>query len=122
MKSIKLKNENYIDTTGIVHDKTPLSEILERKSITFDNEWIDATKSRGSGYFSIMIPFSNPKLKSLTHNIISAEYYDNGWKPATMGGFSIIDKNFFIIIFYGQGEVGYGVFLFRIKGTISIIE
>ena len=32
-QSIKLKNENYIDSTGVVHNRKPLSECLNNKGI-----------------------------------------------------------------------------------------
>lgn len=42
-KSIKLKNENYIDSTGIVHNKKLLSDILETKyNLITDGEPVKA--------------------------------------------------------------------------------
>lgn len=97
-KSIKLKNENYIDSTGIVHNKEKLSNILD-KTVSDLNETINHFKHIGETSASSTVANQYTKIMSTRFG---------GWGQS-IGAFMIFgtsNLNGFALISidcYGQG-------------------
>ncbi len=56
-KSIKLKNENYIDSTGIVHNQQPLNEILDannKKNTNVIELYLDFVNVNYEGQYQVL--------------------------------------------------------------------
>jgi len=73
--SYKPKNSNYIDSTGIVHDRTILSTLLTtltnnlfKKEVGLSGTDLDDLWSRGSGFFDVRNVSANSPVIRSTNN------------------------------------------------------
>ena len=80
-KSIKFKNDNYIDSTGVVHNKTKLSDILNYSTEPIlIGKWIDGKKK----VYKKVIYNDNESTSSILIDFNFADIILNVYGSATM--------------------------------------
>lgn len=101
MRAIKLKNNNFWDSTGIVHNKKKLSDVLNNSSYYKNNDIYETT---GTLYLGSLLSasatrvyvtiFFNKSLKNIKNVIVND--YDISARPVTGGYFmnSVTPNNF----------------------------
>lgn len=98
-KSIKLKDNNYIDSTGIVHNRELLSDILDNQVVDQDTNYIRfgngvqicwgdskfTTNTGGVGFYEVGLTFPVPFIdKNYAISFTETEQWNTG-AIATLG-------------------------------------
>lgn len=130
-KTIKLSNENYLDTSSIIHNseilKTCINEIknvLDSMKINNINAWFNVAVAEGSG-LRLTIPIFNPKGTSVTGNFTSCRVFTNSaWIDIPISKI-VLDqhcKTFVVVYIYASEYVSISNnsnYLVNLVGTIT---
>lgn len=90
------------------------------KSITLNNEWLNAVKSLGN-VLSVMLPINNPNNNQPTINFTSAQIYYNGsWENISEVNIQYYGKTFVVLELANSIALTNGYcYLVRLVGSIN---
>ena len=84
-KSIKLKNDNYIDSSGVVHEKEKLSDLLPKFIEHFDKEKQSETNLNNyveKGIYQLSMAYQNAPISTTIYGVlIVITSRDYPWNP-----------------------------------------
>ena len=130
-KTIKLSNENYLDTSSIIHNNEILKpcideikNVLDSMKINNINAWFNVAFAEGSG-LRLTIPIFNPKGTSVTGNFTSCRVFTNSaWIDLPISKI-VLDqhcKTFVVVYIYASEYVplaNNNNYLVHLVGTIT---